>query len=59
VQDVLVEVAAHGKSVFDEWAPKIVKTAIDSGVPSVHLESFLYYHCPRDIYKHFGGLAHV
>lgn len=59
VQDVLVEVAAHGKAVFDEWAPKIVKNAIDSGVPNVHLEGFLYYHCPRDIYKHFGGLAHV
>jgi hypothetical protein len=48
IQDVLKEVAAHGKEVFDEWAPKIVKVALESKVPSVFLEDFLHYHVPSD-----------
>lgn len=49
VQDVLKEIAAHGEEAFNEWAPKIVKTAISCGVPNVHLEHFLHYHVPSGV----------
>lgn len=55
VQDVLQEIAAHGKEVFDEWAPRVVRCAITSGVPNVHLEDYLHYHMPREVSKRFLG----
>lgn len=48
IQDVLKEVAAHGRETFEEWAPKIVKVAMESKVPNVYLEDFMHYHVPSD-----------
>jgi hypothetical protein len=46
VSEVIKEVAMHGKAVYDELVPKIVKAAHQAGVTGFRDEGLYYYHHP-------------
>jgi len=44
VSEVLKELSVHGKVVYDEWSPKVIKSALSSGVTGFRDEGMYTYH---------------